>query len=121
MPLTTEGVIEELQRFRTDKMALCALIGSMGAESEADALTRLREIRDTAAEQLTAIRRTRKAQRTKNQHDLEPIWQGVHDLAQEIEPWLTHLVERPPATPPDDATKPDEASRSVAAGKGARA
>ena len=33
-PLTTEGLIEDMRRFRSDKMALVGLVGSMGAETE---------------------------------------------------------------------------------------
>jgi hypothetical protein len=93
MALTTEGLIEELRRFRADKMALVALVGSMGAESETDALDRLREIKDLASETLETTRRTKKADRTQQQRVQEPIWRGVYDLATEIEPWLARVVE----------------------------
>ena len=92
MPLTTEGLIHEMVRFRADKLALVALIGSMGAESEADALARLRDIRDLASDQLLALRRKRKSEWTSVERKQHPIWQGVYELANEVEPWLAQVA-----------------------------
>ena len=88
MPLTTKGLIDEMRCFRSDKLALVALLGSMGRESEADALERLREIIHIAEERLTEIRRVKRAERGR---DAE-VWRGVLDLATEVEPWLAQVV-----------------------------
>lgn len=93
MPLTTEGVIEEMQRFRADKLALVALLGSMGAESESDALERLRHVRSTASEWLTLHRRKKTDERRADAVQAR-IWQDVYDLTGEVEPWLSQMVER---------------------------
>jgi hypothetical protein len=93
MPLTTEGLIDELQRFRADKMALVALLGSMGQESEIDALARLRYVQQTAADWLVAHRRKPKAGQREDAAQ-QRIWQGVYDLTREAEPWLAAVVER---------------------------
>jgi hypothetical protein len=93
MALTTEGLIEEMRRFRSDKLALVALIGSMGVENEHDALVRLREVRDLASVQLEALRRKRKPEWTKLERQQKPIWQGVYDLAGEVEPWLDQMAK----------------------------
>lgn len=93
MPLTTERLIEEMQRFRSDKLALVALIGSMGTESEVDALTRVRHVQATAAEWLTAHRRKKTDERREDAAQAR-IWQDVYDLTREVEPWLAQVVER---------------------------
>jgi hypothetical protein len=93
-PLTTEGVLDELRRFRADKIALVALVGSMGAESEHDALARLREIRDLTSDQLAEMRRKGRGKRTREDALRQPIMQGVYELANEIEPWLAQLCAR---------------------------
>jgi hypothetical protein len=93
VPLTTEGLIDELRRFRSDKLALVALIGSMGAENERDALARLREIRGLADSQLTALRRKRKAEWSKQDRLQKPIWEGIFELTTEVEPWLAQIAE----------------------------
>jgi hypothetical protein len=94
MPLTTEGLIEEMQRFRSDKLALVALVGSMGTEDEQDALARLRDIRDVMGERLTEMRRKGRGKRTREDALQQPIIQGVYELANEIEPWLTQVCAR---------------------------
>jgi hypothetical protein len=91
--LTTEGLIEELQRFRSDKLALVALIGSMGAENAADALVRLRQVRDVASEQLLILRKKRKPEWTTLERRQKPIWEGVYELASEVEPWLAQVAK----------------------------
>jgi len=89
VPLSTTGLIETVARFRADKLALVALIGTMGAETEADALARLRDVIRVTAEQMAAIR---KMPRPKRQGF--DLWHDVHELATEVEPWLAQLVER---------------------------
>lgn len=87
MPLTTEGLIGELQRFRSDKMALVGLVGSMNS-SEADALDRLREIISRLEIYLTEAR-------SKNRGrlgDHDRLVSDVLDLAREVEPWLDQVV-----------------------------
>lgn len=91
MPLSTEGLIEEIKRFRSDKLALVALVGSMGAESADDALARLRDIEAIAAGQLTRIRKLPRAER-RSLHATEGLWHDVWELAREIEPWLAQVV-----------------------------
>jgi hypothetical protein len=93
MPLSTEGLIEGIRRFRSDKLALVALIGTMGAESEADALERLRDVIRVTREQITEIRKMPRAQRRKL-HAAEGLWHDVYELATEVEPWLAQLVKR---------------------------
>lgn len=93
-PLTTDGAIEQLARFRKDKLALVALVGSMGNESEADALARLREIITILGEHLTEARRARRGRRS----GVDQLASDVLDLAREVEPWLTQIVERSSAT-----------------------
>lgn len=93
MALSTEGLIEEIKRFRSDKLALVALVGSMGEESEADALARLRRIIEIANGQIVTIRRLPIAERRKA-HATESLWHDVWELATEIEPWLAQLVAR---------------------------
>lgn len=56
-PLTTDGLIRQIRDFRSDKLALVALVGSMGQESEVDALSRLREIKGMMAGRLTEMRK----------------------------------------------------------------
>jgi hypothetical protein len=90
--LTTEGLIQDIRRFREEKLALVALIGSMGVESEADALECLRWLRDNAALELTALRRTPKSKRVGDWHRYQAILSGVYELASEVEPWLAHVV-----------------------------
>lgn len=93
MALSTDGLIEEIRRFRSDKMALVALIGSMGDESEVDALARLRNIIEIANGQILAIRKMPRAER-RAIHATERIWHDVWELASEIEPWLAQVVAR---------------------------
>lgn len=93
MPLTTDGLIEEMRRFRSDKLALVALIGSMGFESEADALARLKHVQSTASGWLLTHRRKSKSERSADRMQAG-IWQDVYDLTLEVEPWLSQMVER---------------------------
>ena len=90
MPLTTEGLIEELQRFRSDKLALVALVGSMAEESEAQALVRLRELIGILENHLTEARSKHRGRLG----DADHLASDVLGLAKEIEPWLSSLVER---------------------------
>lgn len=90
MPLTTDGLIEEIRRFRADKLALVGLIASMGKDSEADALERLRELISTLEAHL-------KEARSKNRGRLgasDELARDVLALAHEVEPWLSRAVER---------------------------
>ena len=86
-PLTTEGLIEDMRRFRSDKMALVGLVGSMGAETETDALERLRDLIRVHKEMFT--RRDTRRKPTL----VEALSRDVLALAEEIEPWLARVVE----------------------------
>jgi hypothetical protein len=88
VPLTTDGLIEELHRFRSDKLALCALVGSMGKESEVDALERLHEIQKTLGEHLTEARSANRGRLGAK----DSLASDVLSLADEIEPWLAKVV-----------------------------
>ncbi len=88
MALTTDGLIEEMRRFRSDKLAVVALVGSMSDESQDRALIRLREIIDILAEHLTEARSANRG-RLGRQDELAS---DVYDLATEIEPWLAKAV-----------------------------
>jgi chemotaxis regulatin CheY-phosphate phosphatase CheZ len=90
MTLTTEGLIEQMKRFRQDKLALVALVGSMGAESEKDALDRLREIIALTEKHLTEARSAHRGRLG----DVDRLASDVLELAHEIEPWLAQMVER---------------------------
>ncbi len=94
MTLSTEGLIESMKRFRSDKLALVALVGSMGAESEADALARLREIIHISSARIVAIRRLPIAER-RAAHAEADLWHDVWELASEIEPWLSQVAALP--------------------------
>lgn len=93
MPLSTEGLIEEIARFRSDKLALVALLGSMGETSEIDALARLRSIIQIAGDRVVGLRRLPLAERRRLGLE-EKLWHDVWELATEAEPWLADLVER---------------------------
>lgn len=93
MPLTTDGLIAQIKNFRSDKLALVALIGSMGQESEADALERVREIKTLMGDRLTEMRRKGRGKVTCEEAKMKPIIQGVYDLCCEVEPWLAQFVE----------------------------
>jgi hypothetical protein len=106
MPLSTEGLIEGMKRFRADKLALVALVGSMGVESESDALDRLREIIRISSERLVAIRRMPRAKRREHRRE-EAIWHDVWELASDIEPWLAKVVGAGEGSRPSSPVAPD--------------
>jgi hypothetical protein len=90
MPLSTEGLLEELQRFRRDKLALVALVGCMDAESEEGALIRLREIIALTEEHLVEARSANRGRLGRK----DQLARDVLELASEIEPWLAKVAEK---------------------------
>jgi tRNA A37 methylthiotransferase MiaB len=91
VPITTDGVIEGLRRFRRDKLAVVALVGCMGQDDPAEALERLRAVRDVMSEQLTEHRRSS----SRRRDPLAELAADVYDLAVEVEPWLAQVVGDP--------------------------
>jgi len=88
MILTTEGLIEQLARFRSDKLALVGLVGSMST-SEQDALDRLREVIERLSVYLNEKRSENRGRLNSEDH----LASDILCLAREIEPWLAQVVE----------------------------
>jgi len=88
MPLSTEGLIEELHRFRRDKLAIVALVGAMSETNEQDALKRLREIIEITQEYLVEARSAHRGRLGTR----DRLAADVLELASEIEPWLAKVA-----------------------------